>query len=253
MKKAILIIILILPLASFSQGFDWQLTSRHPYEITNKYIGAVAGLSFGKQIGNFPFLERDIVCCNYQGGTGLGVQFGLGGEFWYQYDLAFSGSLTYSVINAKFSTETTVIRKTSPDLPGFNWTTAYNSNISLSYVTLDLAIKKRIYNKLNLKAGLDFNINIRSTESHENVVVEPQNVPFADGTFVKELSNGRIGKLTPFVVGINLGMSYDINLGIERYGELSALGGYSLNSYLVDNSWHNLQAKLILKAFMGIR
>lgn len=253
MKRIILIFLLNLPIVVLSQGFDWQVSSRYPYDFTNKYIGAVAGLSYGKQIGNFPFLENEVVCCNYQDGTGLGVQFGLGGEYWYQNDLAFSSSLTYRVINANFRTETTVNRKTNPDLPGFNWTTAYESNISLSFVTLDLGLKKRIFNKLNAKAGIDLNFNVKSSEIHKNIVVEPKNVPFADGTFEKELPKGRIGELTPFVIGINLGLSYDFDLGIERYGELSAIGGYTLNSFLKDNSWHNLQIQLLLKAYMGVR
>jgi hypothetical protein len=253
MIRTALIFILLLPFVGFSQGFDWQVSSRHPYQITDRYIGLVGGLSYNYHVGDFPFLEQDIVCCNYEDGTGLGVQFGLGGEFWYQHDLAFSASLTYSIVNADFRTETTVAKKVSPDLPAFNWTTAYKSEITLNYINLDLAIKKRIYEKLNLKAGIDIGYHISTSEAHKNVVVEPENVPFSDGTFEKDLSNGRIGQLSTLVFGANLGLSYDINLGIERYGEVSALGGYTLNNLVKDDSWHNVQARLVLKAYLGIR
>ncbi|MER3328612.1 MAG: outer membrane beta-barrel protein [Candidatus Kapaibacterium sp.] len=253
MIRLVLIIIFALPTLLVSQGFDWQVSSRHPYEITNKYIGAVGSLSYGYHTGNFPFLERDIVCCNYEEGDGFGVQFGLAGEYWYEHDLAFTASLLYSNINANFRTETFVVKKTNPDLPGFNWTTAYESDISLGYITIDMAVKKRIYNKLNLRAGVDINFNINSSETHRNIVVSPNNIPFSDGTFEKELTNGRIGELSSFVLGVSIGASYDIDLGIERYGEISAITNYTVNSYVEDNSWQNLQAKLMLKAYLGLR
>lgn len=253
MKNSIITLALLFPLSLFSQGFDWQVSSRTPYQITDKYIGLVGGLSYNYQDGDFPFLEKDIVCCNYKYGDGLGVEFGLAGEFWYEHNLAFSASMTYTIVNANFRTETTVPKKTSPDLPAFNWTTAYESAITLNYINLELGVKKRIYDKLNLKAGLDIYYHIKTTESHKNVVVAPSNVPFSDGEFEKTLSNGRVGHLSTSVFGANLGISYDINLGVERYGEISALGGYTINSVLQDGDWFNLQAKLIIKAYLGLR
>ena len=253
MIRIIIIFIFTLPTFVFTQGFDWQVSSRHPYEITNKYIGAAGSLSYGYHTGNFPFLERDVVCCNYDVGDGLGVQFGLAGEYWYEHDLAFSASVLYSRISSNCRTETSVIKKTNPDLPGFNWTTAYESDISLGFITFDLAVKKRIYDKLSLRAGVDLNFNINSSETHRNIVVSPSNIPFSDGTFEKELSNGRIGDLSGFVLGVSIGASYDINLGIERYGEISAISNYTVNSYVSDNSWQNLQTKIMIKAYLGIR
>ncbi|PKL78077.1 MAG: hypothetical protein CVV25_12790 [Ignavibacteriae bacterium HGW-Ignavibacteriae-4] len=253
MIRLILIFFFVLPSFVLSQGFDWQVSSRQPYDITNKYIGAVGSLSYGYHTGSFPFLEKDIVCCNYDKGDGLGVQFGLAGEYWYEHDLAFTASVLYSQVSANFRTETSVIKKTNPDLPGFNWTTAYESDITLGFITLDMAVKKRIYNKLSLRAGVDINFNINSSEAHKNTVVSPKNVPFSDGTFEKELSNGRIGDLSSFVLGVNIGASYDINLGIEKYGEISAISNYTVNSYVSNNSWQNLQTKLMIKAYFGVR
>lgn len=253
MIRLILIFVFVLPSFVLSQGFDWQVSSRQPYDITNKYIGAVGSLSYGYHTGSFPFLEKDIVCCNYDKGDGLGVQFGLAGEYWYEHDLAFTASVLYSQVSANFRTETSVIKKTNPDLPGFNWTTAYESDIALGFITLDMAVKKRIYNKLSLRAGVDINFNINSSEAHKNTVVSPKNVPFSDGTFEKELSNGRIGDLSSFVLGVNIGASYDINLGIEKYGEISAISNYTVNSYVSNNSWQNLQTKLMIKAYFGVR
>lgn len=253
MKRLILISIFLFPSFLLSQGFDWQVSSRHPYEITDKYIGAVGSLSYGYHTGNFPFLESDIVCCNYEEGDGLGVQFGLAGEFWYEHDLAFSASVLYSRVNSNFITETSVVKKTDPDLPGFNWTTAYESDISLGFISLDMAVKKRIYDKLNLKAGIDLNFNISTSESHKNLVVSPKNIPFSDGTFEKELANGRIGEVSKFILGVSIGASYDIDFGIERYGEISFLTNYTTNSYVTNNNWQNLQTKIVLKAYLGIR
>lgn len=253
MIRTILIFIFALPTLLLSQGFDWQVSSRRPYEITKKYIGAVGSLSYGYHTGSFPFLERDIVCCNYDEGDGLGVQFGLAGEFWYEHDLAFTASVLYSRISSNFRTETSVVKKTNPDLPGFNWTTAYESDISLGFITLDMAVKKRIYDKLSLKAGVDINFNINSSETHRNIVVSPANIPFSDGTFEKELSSGRIGELSNFALGVSIGASYDIDLGIERYGEVSLLTNYTVNSYVAINNWQNLQTKLMIKAYLGVR
>ena len=253
MIRLILIFVFVLPSFVLSQGFDWQVSSRQPYDITNKYIGTVGSLSYGYHTGSFPFLEKDIVCCNYDKGDGLGVQFGLAGEYWYEHDLAFTASVLYSQVSANFRTETSVIKKTNPDLPGFNWTTAYESDNTLGFITLDMAVKKRIYNKLSLRAGVDINFNINSSEAHKNTVVSPKNVPFSDGTFEKELSNGRIGDLSSFVLGVNIGASYDINLGIEKYGEISAISNYTVNSYVSNNSWQNLQTKLMIKAYFGVR
>ncbi len=253
MIRIILIFIFAFPSLILSQGFDWQVSSRHPYNITDKYIGVASSVSYGYHTGNFPFLEKDIVCCNYDVGDGLGVQFGLAGEYWYDHDLAFTASLLYSQVNSNFRAETSVIKKTDPDLPGFNWTTAYESDISLGFITLDMAVKKRIYDKLSLRAGMDFNFNINSSETHRNLVVSPNNIPFSDGTFEKELTNGRIGELSSFVLGVSIGASYDVDLGIERYGEISAISSYTVNSYISNNSWQNLQTKLMIKAYLGVR
>lgn len=253
MIRIILIFIFALPSFLLSQGFDWQVSSRHPYDITSKYIGAVGSLSYGYHTGKFPFLEKDIVCCNYETGDGLGMQFGLTGEYWYEHDLAFTTSVLYSKVSANFRAETSVIKKTNPDLPGFNWTTAYESDISLGFITLDMAVKKRIYDKLSLRAGVDINFNINSSESHRNLVVSPKNIPFSDGTFEKALPDGKIGELSNFVLGLSIGASYDINMGIERYGEISAISNYTVNSYLANNTWQNLQTKIMLKAYLGIR
>lgn len=253
MIKHIIIILILSASGLLSQGFDWQLSSRKPFDITNKYIGVTGSIAYGSHSGDFPFLENDVVCCNYESGSGTGVQIGLAGEYWYQNNIAFSSALLYTRIASKFSTETSVIKKTNPDLPGFNWVTAYESDISLDYITLDLAVKQRIYDKLNLKAGIDFNYNIGSSELHKNIVVEPANIPFSDGTFEKVLTNGRIGDLSKMVLGVSLGLSYDINLGIEKYGEISILSNYSVNSYISNYPWYNLQAKLSARAFLGVK
>jgi len=253
MIKYLLILLTFFSSEAYSQGFDWQVSTRHPYEITDLYIGVSSSFSYGAHTGDFPFLERDIVCCNYETGTGTGVQFGLASEYWYQNDLAFSVGLLYSNINSIYSTETTVLKKINPDLPAFNWITGYESDITLEYISIDMAVKKRIYNKLNLKAGVDLNFNIGSEELHKNVVIEPANIPFADGSFEKELTNGRVGDISTFLLGVSLGLSYDINLGVERYGEISLLTNYTVNSYINNNSWHSLQAKLTARAFLGIR
>jgi hypothetical protein len=253
MKFIFKIIIFLLPIVTYSQGFDWQVSSRSPYEITNTYIGAVSSFSYSYHTGNFPFLEEDVICCTYEDGIGTDFQLGVTSEYWHQPDMAFTVGLLYSNVSTNFYTETTVTKKTNPDLPGFDWTTAYESDISLSYITLDLGVKNRIYSKLNLKAGVDLNFNIGSSESHLNSVVTPSNIPFSDGSFEKELINGRIKELSPIVLGISIGGSYDIDLGIERYGEISILTRYTVNSLISDDSWRNVQAKLMLKAFIGVK
>lgn len=253
MTKYILIFIAVISTNLFSQGFDWQVSTRSPYNITDLYIGATASIGYGYHSGDFPFLEKDIVCCNYESGTGTGVQFGLAGEFWYKNDLAFSVGLLYTRVSSQFSTETTVKKKINPDLPEFNWITAYESDINLDYISLDFAVKKRIYDKLNIKAGVDLNFNFSSSETHKNLVIEPANIPFSDGTFEKVLSNGRIGDINTILLGLSLGLSYDVNLGVERYGEIAILSNYTVNSYIANNSWDNLQVKLKASAFLGIR
>jgi len=253
MKYIITILLFVSSSVVFSQGFDWQVSSRTPYQITDTYIGAVASYSLAYHSGNFPFLEEDVICCTYESGIGSDFQLGITSEYWHEPDMAFSAGLLYSIVNSNFYTETTVIKKTNPGLPGFDWTTAYESDISLSYVTLDFGVKNRIYEKLNLKAGVDLNFNIGSSETHKNSVVTPSNIPFSDGTFEKELSDGRIKELSAMVLGVSIGASYDINLGIERYGEMSFLTRYTVNSLLAENSWRNIQAKLVLKAFLGIK
>lgn len=253
MKYIITIFLLFSSSVAYSQGFDWQVSSRTPYQVTDIYIGAVASYSFAYHSGNFPFLEEDVICCTYESGIGSDFQLGVTSEYWHEPDMAFSVSLLYSDVSSNFYTETTVIKKTNPGLPGFDWTTAYESDISLSYITLDLGVKNRVYEKLNLKAGVDLNINIGSSESHNNSVVTPSNIPFTDGTFEKELSDGRIKELSAMVLGVSIGASYDVNLGIERYGEMSFLTRYTVNSLLAENSWRNIQAKLMIKAFLGIR
>ena len=253
MRYFLKIMLFLFPAIIYSQGFDWQYSSRSPYEITDLYIGGVASFAYSYHTGNFPFLEEDVICCTYEDGIGSDFQLGVTLEYWHEPDMAFSLGILYSNVSSNFYTENTVIKRINPDLPGFNWTTAYESDISLSYITFDMGVKNRIYEKFSLKAGVDLNFNISSSETHVNSVVSPDNIPFSDGTFEKELSEGRIEDLSPMVLGVSIGGSYDLNMGIERYGEISILTRYTVNSLLSNYSWRNVQAKLMLRAFLGIR
>lgn len=237
-----------------AQGFDWQKTTRVPYEISKSYIGLNAAINADFHTGSFPFLENSLQCCEYESGAGNNFSIGLSGEYWYKSDFVFSPSLNINFLNSSFNSQNTIPRRIDPDLPPIQWTTEYESNINFTFINLDLLVRKRMLAEfLSLEGGISLNYLISESSEHINRVISPEELTFENGESEIVIENAELPELNSIIPDLKLGVGYDFDLGIENYLHLSILTTFNPTSFTSEYSWRRYSIGINAKYLFGIR
>lgn len=252
-----IIIPLIFFISCFSlnaQGFDWQKSTRLPYEITKQYIGLNIGLTNDFHIGSFPFLENSVQCCEYESGNGNSLLIGIAGEYWYKSDLVFSPSLNISYNTSSFNVQKTLPRRIDPDLPPVQWTTEYESNIDFLMINLDLLVRKRMISEfLSLEGGISLNYILSESSEHFNRVISPEELTFENGETEILIQDATLPELNSIIPDIKLGLGYDFDLGIENYLHISFITSVNPISFTDDYQWRRYNLGITAKYLFGFR
>jgi len=237
-----------------AQGFDWQKTTRVPYVITQNYIGLNAAFNADLHLGNFPFLENTIQCCEYESGVGNTLSIGVAGEYWYKPDFVFSPSVNISFLTSSFNTQNTIPRRIDPDLPPIQWTTEYESNINFFIINLDLIVRKRmITDFLSIEGGIGLNYLLSESSEHINRVVSPEELTFENGQSEILIEDAELPELNNLIPDIKLGVGYDFDLGIENYLHLSLLTTLNPVSFTSEYTWRRYSIGINAKYLFGVR
>ena len=104
MKKYFYLIILLFSLSNLkSQGFDWQYSVRLPQETPKLFLGLEGAFLRNSSTGEFPFVENRFTCCEFESGTGWGINLGLASEYWFRDLEALRIGLSYASFSGNFT------------------------------------------------------------------------------------------------------------------------------------------------------
>jgi hypothetical protein len=212
MSKSILIFVLLSLMnisIMFSQNSGWQNSSRMPFETPKLFVGG--GLEYSSYLhrGDFRFIEKNTPCCGYGNGSGNGFSLGLKALYFLEDDLLFISGVSYKNQNAVFKSQTSY-----PKSPLINIVTEFQYTGELNYLTLETGIRKSIlFENLSISGLLTLDILLNNNSNHIERIISPSNVPFNDGSYERNIANGKIADLKKYILAPKISVNYDIDLG----------------------------------------
>lgn len=227
MRKLILILLFI-PVISFSQGFNWQYDPRMPFDYPDLFVNI--DINYGRSFHNsdFSFLEKRVVCTDITGGSGNEFSLGFGAEYWHSQKITFTGSLNYMYLSGTFTSPEVYPRKE------YDLETEYIFDAGLHYAELEAGVKHRLLGTKFFAGGtLGFNIFLSEDNSFREEKIAPVHDPFRD----RNIEDASIGNLTTVVLIPSLYLGYDLNLGKSKYGSVYLKASTAINSMISSESW----------------
>lgn len=239
MRKLFFIVLFLNTINLFPQGFDWQISPRFPVGIPSQFYGIGFDYSLTNHFGNFNLVENQIPCCTFQDGTGTRYGVSLYYENWLNGTSSFNLSLTYNYLKSNFEIQSVV-----PTREG-DFITRYDFDSKIHFIGIGGFFKKRIPKyKINFSGGLNFLVNLSNSQTHTEYGIT-NNVPFRE----RNLSSGSINESNLLLIEPFIQAGTDLDLGIGMYASPNIKLGYTLNSYIQDDSWRSFTIGLNLRIY----
>lgn len=239
MRKLFIILLFLSNINLFSQGFDWQISPRFPIEIPNQFFGIGFDYSIASHFGNFNLVENQIPCCTFQEGNGTRYGASLYYENWLNGTSSYNFSISYNYLKSNFEIQSVV-----PTREG-DFVTRYDFDSKIHFIGFGGLFKKRFPKyKINFSGGLNFLINISNSQNHMEFGIS-NNVPFRE----RNLSSGTINGSNLILIEPIIQAGTDLDLGIGMYASPNLKLGYTLNSYIQDDSWRSFTVGLNLRIY----
>jgi hypothetical protein len=230
----------------FSQGFNWQYSSRLPFESPNLFIGLEGNYSIINSSGEFPFVENRWTCCEFNEGTGSDLKFGLNSEYWITGSSALKAGVFYSSFLGDFSKITEErVNINAEYLEQFKYsfeTVQHFINLKLGYKYKLLPTHISLVTSLNIDY-LFFEQN-ESTESRIGPVDKVQ--PYS-----RSIAEGRIKGIRNLYLSPEIGLAYDVNLGNGLYSSIQVLADLPLMSFSSAAEWRKWQYGIGIAIYKG--
>ncbi len=251
MIRKTIIILIILFSKQFelnAQNFDWQNSARMPFETPKYFIGLGGEYSSYLHKGSFEFIEKNTPCCGYESGNGNGFNFGINALYFVEDDLSLIAGLQFKNEKGIFQTLTSY-----PKSPNINITTQFQYTGVLNYISLESGLKQYILlDNFSISAGINFDILISDNSEHIEKIISPNNIPFNDGTYERNISLGKIDNLRTFLISPKISLGYDINLGIGTFANLNSFVNIPIFSNLNKENWKAWNFGFGIKIYKGI-
>lgn len=216
--KKIILILFIIPLAIFAQGFDWQYSDRMPFEMPTSFVGAYLQFANGNFSNPIALKEGEEHCCDLANGINSNYGIGASSDFFIEdglfdgYGSAISVSLGYSQASQKFNRLQSVPKDVNKLL-----VTMFESETDIQQVNLKIAWKNRIPDYfVYFEIGLWSDYKLSEANSYIEKVVSPSNYDFGNGETSRSL-NGTTDKIKQINFGLFASIGYDLNLGLGKY------------------------------------
>ncbi|MGQ9818461.1 MAG: hypothetical protein ACUVQ1_00835 [Candidatus Kapaibacteriales bacterium] len=202
---------------SLSQGFDWQISPRLPFEIPRNYLGITGGYSKTFYNGSLILTESFVNCTKFETGEGRSYSFGFVGENWFTPYLSFGIEVKYSFSRGKM----VAMADSFPVLIKLNPAIVKVENemfLSYNYLVLTFGGKIRLWeSKFYIGTILDFDLKVKTNYEVFEQVLSPPEYHFVDFTQRRKLFGGKISDLSFFSLSPKLVFGYDATLGIGLY------------------------------------
>lgn len=169
----------------FSQGFDWQYSSRLPTDYPEQFYGVVFGGGLIAQSGSIGHYENGVdvltgvpycsECGKYETGSGNHFNIGMISEKWFDGIYAGNVSLRFEHFSGTFSHQ----YNNGPLRSGESLITEYKLTVFQNYAFLDVSGKRRFFgNFLFAGAGIELGYLLSSSNSETETIISPNNVTF---------------------------------------------------------------------------
>ncbi len=233
----------------FSQGFNWQYSSRLPSDYPNIFVGANAGYSTVYDIGEFTFTEEAIECCLFDYGRGFGIKVGFAAEYWFENgNDAICINLNYNIRQSEFTTRHKLLTVQYPVTYEFVYESAFNN------LVLEALYKKRIMNShFSVLGGFAVEVLTSQKNEYKHHILSPESEYFTDGSKERTISEGNIAPLKSLIFNPIIATNYDFNLGKSRYGSIGIFTELPLSNILSDETWRKFEFGINFKILFGIK
>jgi hypothetical protein len=234
---------ILLTLAVRSQGFDWQYSSRLPFDFPYLFGGLNGSVGYSMHDALLNLSEGTGDCCKFQDGKGWSSSVGLKTEYWIDGLLAVNAQLSYFTNRAKFIAEGHKLPFTVFDSQGkiVGHDTVLFGNemeISVSYLTFEAGGKRRLFDThLFAGAALEFGYLVSNKTTQIERVVTPSYFKYNDGSQVRTLGQHKISGMSKFLFTPKLLLGYDIPVGLDFYLSPVISVGFPVNNMSNEGSW----------------
>lgn len=217
MKGLVLLMILLFTIKSYSQGFDWQISPRLPFEIPQYYLGATISFSKIHYNGSLLLTESFVNCAKFESGSGRSYSFGFSAEYWFTAFVPFFIELKYLSANGlmkAMADSFPILVKQIPKIVKVQ----NEMSFSYSYIVLTIGGKLRLLEtNFFIGANLDFAVKTHSKYDVFEQVLSPAEYHFVDFSQRRKLFNGLISDLSFFAISPKLTFGYNATLGVGIY------------------------------------
>lgn len=248
MKIMLGILLLISTELLFSQGFDWQYSYRGHTRSPKLFLGLTSeyGLSF--HTGSINFSEDLIPCCRFNTGNGSDFKIGVISEYWlYGGESSIIGALTYQNSNSSFIA--------NPDPVYYLHDTLFTElefKNSISIFQLSVLYKRRIdLSHFFIAGGIGIDFIAGNSYEHTERIVS-SDLSFNDGSLIREIDNGAIGKLSKIIISPELLFGYDFNLGLGLYASVVVGTKINLNEVSAGTNWRKYSFSIGINILKGL-
>lgn len=216
-RPIVLLFFVLCSFKSFSQGFDWQISPRLPFQIPQNYLGAVGSFSKIFYKGTLNLTEAFINCTKFETGEGKSYSFGISGEHWYTPHLSFFLEVKYFNADGKMlslADSFPVLIKQNPAIVKVQ----NEMYLSYNYLVITFGGKIRLWES-NFFVGTTFDLALKTKTSYDvfEQVLSPPEYHFVDFKQRRKLFGGRISDLSFFSFSPKFVFGYDATLGIGLY------------------------------------
>ncbi len=231
----------------FAQGFSWQYSHRMPSSSPLGFIGLHTEYGLSSDFGDINLSEYKIPCCTFKTGTSGNFSIGAVGEYWVTPIEALNIKLNYNSKSGEYSTDSEPVFYRNDTL-----FTNYVLDKSISYLSLDLSYKRRLYeSQFLIKGGLCFGLLLANDYSIIEKI-SSGDLTFNDGSQSRQVKAGSISEFSSFVISPQIGLAYNFEIAKGMYSSAEFNVSYTLNSIASDASWRAVKYSLGISCFIGI-
>jgi len=217
-----------------SQGFDWQYSSRLPFEPPNSFIGLDALGSYHIINGDFRICDNNIPCDTFSLGGGMAVSAGIKLEYWYSADIAFFSKLGLQYSKVNFINENLFYYM--PEIG--------TKKLEYEYIRNELIPELEFGVKYRLRSVLPHLFTMFSIKtgyvvsSNEELTLRKISEAdwLADEIHFAGFEPLQLNQLTVYPV---LKLGYDVNLGLGSYASLYLEFGFPLQNRYSTGKWQS--------------
>lgn len=246
--KFIILFIIFIYCDLFSQGFNWQYSSRLPFESPKFFIGVAGSYSNANSSGEFPFVEDRFTCCEFNEGSGYSIELGIGSEYWIKPNTAIRGNINYSPFVSDFSS----IKEYPVILNGdliYNEQFEYIFETAQHLININLGYKYKFISHFSLIGSINidylFYENNNSSESRIGPVDRVQ-------PYTRFIPEGTIKGIRNLYLAPEIAFAYDLELGKGIYSTIEITAELPLMSYSSAAEWQLWQIGIGAAIYRGI-